>query len=872
MARDNIKGINVVIGGETTGLNNALKEVNKTAGGLQSELKQVERLLKLDPQNTELLAQKQKLLTEAVQNTTEKLKALKEAEAQVQKQVKEGSVSETQYRALQREIIKTEQELKGFETRAQKTKEEIKSLGKNIEVAADSTGELKEGLSDAASAIGGLGMTAGTATVALGVTAFKGANDFKGALNDIVAATGKADDETTGFSDTLKNIYANNYGESYEDIANAMSLINQQTGLTGEALERTTTNALILRDTFDFEVNESMRSAEMLVNQFGISSEEAYGLIAQGAQNGLNKNEDLLDTINEYSVHFKQMGFTSEEMFNMLVSGTENGTYSVDKLGDAIKEFGIRAKDGSSTTVEAFELLGLDADEMTLKFAQGGEAGKEAFNQVTTALFNLNDPMVQNTAGVNLFGSMWEDLGAQGVKALTETTDAINLSSDALAQISEVKYDTPIEALQGLGRTIETDIILPMGERLMPQIEEVIETIKKPEVKESIKKVVDQVGDLIELILQNSPTVISAIGAIATGFMAWKVGSIIQGVVDGVKAFQLANEGAAIAQGLLNVAIGANPIGAILMLIVGLITGIVLLWNTNEDFRNAIIGIWEAILEAGKKVWEVIGKFFAETIPEAASGLAKSVLEMKDNIVEYFTELPIKIGEAFTNVLTAISEWGKNTLEWIVTEVPKFIEKIVFFYFTLPIKIAEALAEVVKKLISWINDMVQSVKQRLPAVITQIVNGFSGLPRQMVDIGKNIISGIWEGISSMMDWINGKVESFVSSMVSKMKNVLKIQSPSRVLADEVGKFMAQGIGMGFEDEMTSVSNNMALAIPTGKSDYLSGGSGASSSSASFSGSTIEHSGVIRVEGVNSKRELMGVIDLVMDELRRSGRR
>ncbi len=146
-----------------------------------------------------------------------------------------------------------------------------------------------------------------------------------------------------------KSCIKNNYGESLEDVADAMAKVAQNTKETDPSkIKQLTQEALTLRDTFGYDVSESMRAANMLVDQFGLSGEEAFNLIAQGAQNGLDKNDDLLDTINEYSVHFEQAGYSAEEMFAMLQNGTEAGTFSVDKLGDAFKEFGIRMKDGTA--------------------------------------------------------------------------------------------------------------------------------------------------------------------------------------------------------------------------------------------------------------------------------------------------------------------------------------------------------------------------------------------------------------------------------------------------------------------------------------------------------------------------------------------
>lgn len=199
-----------------------------------------------------------------------------------------------------------------FGKQAEKRVDDTKSTNKKIENNTDeSSGKMAkiwEGVS--------IGIGAKFADLALdvgkslGEMALGGAINLDKAMNQFSASTGVAKDDLKGYEDVLKNIYGNNYGDSFEDIAQAMGNVKQQMGdLTGEELQRVTENAFALRDTFDFDVNESVRSAKMMMDQFGIASDEAFNLIAQGAQKGLNKNGDLLDTVNEYSVHFKQLGF-----------------------------------------------------------------------------------------------------------------------------------------------------------------------------------------------------------------------------------------------------------------------------------------------------------------------------------------------------------------------------------------------------------------------------------------------------------------------------------------------------------------------------------------------------------------------------------
>jgi phage-related minor tail protein len=164
------------------------------------------------------------------------------------------------------------------------------------------------------------------------------------------------------YKNVLEDVYTGNFGESQEEVANVLALIKQTTNETNPSkLKDMTENLFTLRDTYDYDFVETLRAVNMLMEQFGVTGDEAFNLIAQGSQKGLNKNGDLLDTINEYSVHYKQLGYDANEFFNSLENGSKAGTFSIDKLGDAMKEFGIRSKDTASSTQEGFALLGYGA-------------------------------------------------------------------------------------------------------------------------------------------------------------------------------------------------------------------------------------------------------------------------------------------------------------------------------------------------------------------------------------------------------------------------------------------------------------------------------------------------------------------------------
>jgi len=173
----------------------------------------------------------------------------------------------------------------------------------------------------------------GAMALAIGGLAVNASDELQKSLNGLQASTGIADSAMKDMKDSMLSIYNANFGESFEDIGKSMSEIGNQTGASGKELEGMTKNALMLRDTFDMDVKESVRSVDMMMKQFGITSDEAFNLLAQGSQAGLDKNGNLLDSINEYSVHFKQLGFSSVEMFNMMSNGAKSGVFDIDKLG-----------------------------------------------------------------------------------------------------------------------------------------------------------------------------------------------------------------------------------------------------------------------------------------------------------------------------------------------------------------------------------------------------------------------------------------------------------------------------------------------------------------------------------------------------------
>lgn len=393
------------------------------------------------------------------------------------------------------------------------------------------------------------------------------------------AQTGASAEEMDAFNQAMINIYSNNFGENMLDIADSMAQVKQQTRETDPSkIQELTEHAILLRDTFDMDIQESMRAVNMLMNQFGISGTEAFNLIVQGAQNGLDKNGDLLDSINEYSVHYKQQGYSAEQFFNSLLNGTEAGTFSVDKLGDAMKEFGIRTKDTADSTTEGFELIGLNADYMRAEFAKGGESAQAATEKTLNALFSLDDQVKRNQAGVDLFGTMWEDLGIDGVQALMNTQGAIDLNIDSLSQLNEVRYDNLTDFMASIGRELESNL-MPLINDVFPLIQDSIQVPLENIVGFTAESIIPLLQESLVWMNQHKDLMLliaTVIGIVTTAIIAYNVVQGIKAAVDaseettlwGLVAAKLADAAATMASLLPYILIVAAIAAVIAIIIV----------------------------------------------------------------------------------------------------------------------------------------------------------------------------------------------------------------------------------------------------------------------------------------------------------------
>ena len=645
MAKEKIKGLTVQIGGDTTSLSKQLKALESKSKATAKELSAINRALKLDPTNTELLTQKQQVLAEQIATTKDKVDILRQAQQQAAEQLKNGDIGEDEYRKLQREVFFAEQSLGKLERQAADTDKALQEagsaasdFGNDAGDAAQDTNKMGDSVADLGSTMDdlkGKAVLAGKELVTLGAAGkllqegASSALDYNSALASIQAQTGASDAEMRSFKTAMDAVYNGGYGENLDEVAATMAQIAQSTRETDPGkLQELAEGALTLSDTFGFDTTESLRAVNMLMDQFGVTADQAYSLVVQGAQKGLNKNGDLMDVINEYSVHYRQMGYSADEFFASLENGAAAGTFSVDKLGDAMKEFGIRTKDTATTTDEAYALLGLDAAKMREQFAAGGESAQTATKTVLTSLMAMSDQVTQNQIGVDLFGTMWEDLGIDGVKALTNVSGSIDMTKDSMTELKEIKYSDVRSEWEQLGRSIQTDLVNPLGQKALP----------------IAKKFVTWTMNNLNTLIPVAKTIGVVFGAM---FVVSKVSafiSAVKGLVSAYKALRTAVQAA-------NTTMMSNPYTALAMAIAAVVAATATMISSMHEAERE----HDALVESYRDVARA-----AEESRQAQIEAARVTNEEYDNYQALWEEL-----QTLVDANGRVKEGGEKRVEFI---------------------------------------------------------------------------------------------------------------------------------------------------------------------------------------------------------------
>ena len=357
-------------------------------------------------------------------------------------------------------------------------------------------------------------------------------------------------------------------------------------------------------------------------------------------------------------------------------------------------------------------------------------------------------------------------------------------------------------------------------------------------INDAVTAAIPYIKDGVSWLKDNLPTIAPLLAGIATAMGGIMVAQKVEAMVTAFKSWKTATEGMTVAQRLLNAAQLSSPMGLVLALVAGLVAAIVVLWNTNDGFREAIINAWQGIQDFVGNAIQAIGDFFAnlgttisqlpqmfadwlnsviatvtEWVANMASSAASAGSQFVGNVVSFITNLPANVASFLSNVISNVVGWASNMASNASSAGLKFLNNAIEFVSQLPGRIASFLGNVISNLGSWASNMASMGAEGAANMFNAVVNGLASLPSEIYSIGSNLVQGLWNGISDMVGWIGEKIKGFGDSVLSGLKNFFGIASPSKLMRDKVGKYIAQGIGEGFTDEMGSVVGQMQDAMP-----------------------------------------------------------
>lgn len=398
----------------------------------------------------------------------------------------------------------------------------------NIGRVDQSTGRLGSTLSG----FGPIALGAAGAAVGLGAAIVGAGVHFTNLASDIDTAGDKARttlgltaDEAEQFEGTMKAVFANNFGENFDDIGAALVEVNQQFERLGgpenqAQLQSVTERAFAVRDAFDLGVNESTSAAITLMENFGLTSDQAFGFVTRGIQRGLNSSGDFIDTIGEYSNQFADSGFNAEQFFSILETGNAGGVLGTDKIADAVKEMSIRFLEGGDDVRAAFDDIGLSFDQVQGSITAGDESFADYFQNVINGLAAMEDPFERNRAGIALFGTQWEDITATVLLGVDSQKTGMEDIESGVEDLDK-QYDNFKSMWEQNSRAI-TVALLPIGEGLlkiaeehMPAITTFVTETLAPAILNWTTEGVEAIGDL-----SDSVTELGALGAWTT-ILGW---------------------------------------------------------------------------------------------------------------------------------------------------------------------------------------------------------------------------------------------------------------------------------------------------------------------------------------------------------------
>lgn len=305
----------------------------------------------------------------------------------------------------------------------------------------------------------------------------------------------------------------------------------------------------------------------------------------------------------------------------------------------------------------------------------------------------------------------------------------------------------------------------------------------------------------VQWFVTNLPIIAPVLAGIATtiGLLA----GVLNASTIATAAQTVATNAAAAAQGLLNAVMNANPIALIVVLIAGLVAAIIGLWNNSEAFRNFVTGAFKQIQQVAQVVIDAIVNFFTVTVPSAI-----------EVVMLHFQLLWNRIVSVFDGALSTVSGFVSNVVNFFTVRVPNAVSDMLSAAGRIPGQIASFLGSALSSAASFVGSFASSAIQAASQFVSNIVSGLSGLAGRVMSVGSDIVHGIWSGISGATGWLMSKISGFASSVVDGIKGFFGIHSPSTVMRDQVGKYLAEGVAVGWEknDPMASIERDLNVGV------------------------------------------------------------
>jgi TP901 family phage tail tape measure protein len=833
-----IKGITVEIGGDTGPLSAALKGVNGTIRETGSQLKDINRLLKLDPTNVTLLGQKAGAAQKELLALQEKEKTLKAADGDLKKQLSEGKISTEQYQAYQRELIATQEKIKGL-------KKESTTVGNVL----GAFGEEAKGAGEKISGAGQKMLPATLAIGAVGGAAVKTASDFETSMSQTAGALNVPMSKMGSLRDLAMKMGADTQFSATE-AGNAMTELAKggltEADIKGGALKAT----MDLAASSGMELGDAANTVVQAMGGFGLSannSAQAVNALAGAAAASSTDVAPLADALSQCAAQAHTAGWSIQDTTAVLgafadagITGSDAGTSlktmlqrlgaPTDKAADAMKKYGIDVWDSNGHMKDA---AGISQE---LQNKMGGLSDQQK-QQALSTIFGSDATRAATV------------LMSEGSKGLSKYTKATN-DQEAAQRLANSQMGPTEKAMEQMKGSIETAGIA-IGTALLPMIQKLSGFIQNlanwfSNLSPGMQNVVLIIGGIVAAVgplLIILGTLISSIGTIAA-FLGGPVMAAILPILPIIAAV--------VAAIIIVIAIVKNW-GAISQwfgnLWAAVCGGLQTAWQAVVGFFSSIPGWWDGLwTQVGQffsNCWNGIISFFTSTIPTWIAaigdwfakipynlGLAlgtavRAVINFGKNvwnwvtgelpkiiqgIIDWFAKLPGRIWNFLVQTVTNIGKWGSNMWSYLSVQIPKIINGIGNWFSQLPGRIWNFLVNVVRNVSSWGSSMWSTATSAASNVVQGVVSFFSDLPGNMLNIGRNVIYGIWDGITGAAGWLWSKVSGFCNNFIAGFKKGLGIHSPSTLFADVIGKNAVLGIGKGFTDNLDSVVGKMSAAV------------------------------------------------------------